>query len=188
MVAVYVKVCYFFFFPYRDDILFFMKAGMTTYERSLQECKIPVQPSLTSQKLAAKLILISDNRLERERIGQQLLASLCVTARISCPVLHVQNVLQVHEMRDGKLSSKIYGYYQCRNAGRGVVLEPEIFIYHRTAILGKPISGKVFLHTLLHEWCHHYDLAKLQLEKSYHTKGFYTRLRKLGDVLFKNAH
>jgi hypothetical protein len=39
------------------------------------------------------------------------------------------------------------------------------------------------LNTLLHEWTHHYDFHGLRLPRSYHTAGFFARLRALADAL-----
>ena len=58
-----------------------------------------------------------------------------------------------------------------------------IRIYHRTAVQQRVISSKVFLNTLLHEWVHHYDFHGLRLPRSYHTSGFFARLRALADAL-----
>jgi hypothetical protein len=58
-----------------------------------------------------------------------------------------------------------------------------IRIYHRTAVQQRVIAPKVFLNTLLHEWTHHYDFHGLRLPRSYHTAGFFARLRALADAL-----
>ena len=66
---------------------------------------------------------------------------------------------------------------------QGKVAWARIRIYHRTAVQQRVIAPKVFLNTLLHEWTHHYDFHGLRLPRSYHTAGFFARLRALADAL-----
>jgi hypothetical protein len=41
------------------------------------------------------------------------------------------------------------------------------------------VRPSAFLHTLLHEFCHHHDVEALKLLRSFHTAGFHARLRHL---------
>jgi hypothetical protein len=93
---------------------------------------------------------------------------------------------QLHTLQAHRLRSKTYGYYQCKHDRTGV-LASVIHIFHLTAVKQQVLSPLVFLETLLHEWCHHYDYATLRLGASPHTRGFYTRLRLLCDELFAYA-
>lgn len=52
-------------------------------------------------------------------------------------------------------------------------------VWLRTAVLGKVSSPRSFLSTLLHEFCHHLDCAKLEWAESFHTRGFYGRVDQL---------
>ncbi len=78
---------------------------------------------------------------------------------------------------------KTYGYYRFTPATETRPARARIRIYHRTAVQQKPISTKVFLNTVLHEWMHHYDFHGLRLARSYHTTGFFLRLRSLANSL-----
>jgi len=50
---------------------------------------------------------------------------------------------------------------------------------HRTPARGAVVKPGAFLNTLLHEFCHHHDAEALGLLRSFHTAGFYARLRDL---------
>jgi hypothetical protein len=56
-------------------------------------------------------------------------------------------------------------------------------VYSRTAKNQKYVAPKTFLRTLIHEWGHHYDKHKLRLKNTYHTKGFYGRIKTIYDQL-----
>ncbi len=56
-------------------------------------------------------------------------------------------------------------------------------VYSRTAKNQKYVAPKTFLRTLIHEWGHHYDKHKLGLSNTYHTKGFYERVKTIYDQL-----
>ena len=100
---------------------------------------------------------------------------------VACQVT-VADRPQVHQHDGRRLQSKTYGYYNC-SFRDGAVSGARIRIYHRTAVRQQVIAPKVFLNTVLHEWMHHYDFAALELDRSPHTAGFYTRLRVLADEL-----
>ncbi len=50
-----------------------------------------------------------------------------------------------------------------------------------------PVRPTAFLNTLLHEFGHHYDAERLGLLRSFHTAGFYARLRHLRDQIEAGA-
>ena len=52
-------------------------------------------------------------------------------------------------------------------------------ILNRTPARGDVVRSSAFLNTLLHEFCHHHDAEALGLENSFHTSGFYARIRHL---------
>ncbi len=54
---------------------------------------------------------------------------------------------------------------------------------NRTPARGDVVRASAFLNTLLHEFCHHYDAEALGLSRSFHTAGFYARLRHLRDQI-----
>jgi len=132
--------------------------------------------------LAMGIVDAGADHRERQRLARMLAGELSHLAGLPpCDVV-VADRAQVHEHDGRRLQSKTYGYYRCRLQA-GVVSGARIRIYHRTAVRQQVISSKVFLNTLLHEWVHHYDFAGLQLARSPHTSGFYTRLRWLAEQL-----
>jgi hypothetical protein len=58
-----------------------------------------------------------------------------------------------------------------------------IRIPNRTPARGDVVRPSAFLNTLLHEFCHHHDAEALRLSRSFHTAGFYARLRHLREQL-----
>jgi hypothetical protein len=66
-----------------------------------------------------------------------------------------------------KGSYELYGDYDFEHE--------RIRAWMRTAVHGRVTSFKGFLHTLLHEYCHHLDRKKLGFEETPHTRGFYAR-------------
>lgn len=87
-----------------------------------------------------------DSVSAREKNAQKLVDYLC--DKFKMPHCHViiSNKRQLHSLRSGKLSSK------------------------------KPVAINTMYDTLLHEFIHHYDMTKLKLSSSPHTKGFYMRI------------
>ncbi len=55
----------------------------------------------------------------------------------------------------------------------------KIRVWLKTAVRAQVSTPRSFLSTLLHEFCHHLDCAKLAWPGSYHTRGFYTRVDQL---------
>ena len=51
-----------------------------------------------------------------------------------------------------------------------------IRVWMRTAIRERVSSPRALLNTLLHEFCHHLDSARLAMPQSYHTRGFFWRI------------
>jgi len=58
-----------------------------------------------------------------------------------------------------------------------------IRVPNRTPARGHLVRPTAFLNTLLHEFCHHHDAEALGLLRSFHTAGFYARLRHLRDQI-----
>lgn len=125
-----------------------------------------------SKKEFHNLLNTNDNIAERNEKAQTLLNYLCYKFKIKPVQIIVHNKPQPHlSNQNGKLKSKIYGSY---NNGFSV-----INIYNLTAKRKQPISIKVFIDTLLHEFIHHYDYEKLNFTNSIHTAGFYKRITDL---------
>ncbi|MCE7743114.1 MAG: hypothetical protein GOP50_11755 [Candidatus Heimdallarchaeota archaeon] len=75
-----------------------------------------------------------------------------------------------------------YGVYKSRGEE---VKRHSISVYSRTAKTQKYVAPKTFLRTLIHEWGHHYDKYKLKISNTYHTKGFYDRIKTIYTELKK---
>ncbi len=67
-----------------------------------------------------------------------------------------------------------YGVYRSRGEDD---VKHSVSVYSRTAKTQKYVAPKTFLRTLIHEWGHHYDKYKLRINNTYHTKGFYDRIK-----------
>ena len=117
----------------------------------------------------------------RQAKGQALLDVLDEAAGLPLCKLTVADRPQKHRTRGGRLELKTYGYY--RIAWESMPRRGTIRIYNLTAIRQQVLAPKVFLETLLHEWVHHYDFTGLQLERSPHTSGFFSRIRDLAETL-----
>ncbi len=155
----------------------------SAYRRSQRATGAPVRPSPVARGLALRVLGAGADPGERERIGQHLLDELCRTAGLPDCRLVVADRPQVHRHDGRRLQSKTYGYYTFRADPQGGLAWARIRIYHRTAVQQRVITAKVFLNTLLHEWVHHSDFHGLKLPRSYHTAGFFKRLRALADAL-----
>jgi hypothetical protein len=154
-----------------------------SYRRSQRATGVPVRPTPIARGLAARVLGVGDDAADRERIAQHLVDELSREAGLPPCQVVVPDRPQVHRHDGRRLQSKTYGYYTYRLDGQGGVAWARIRIYHRTAVQQRVISAKVFLNTLLHEWLHHYDFHGLRLPRSYHTAGFFSRLRALADAL-----
>lgn len=162
--------------------MFGRRAPDAAYLRSQHVLTLAFRPTAVTRGLAMRIAAAPDDHRERRRLAQLLIDELDDVAGLPACQVTVADRPQVHEHDGRRLQSKTYGYYQCSSRG-GAVAQARIRIYHRTAVRQQVISPKVFLNTVLHEWMHHYDFAGLQLDRSPHTSGFYTRLRALAESL-----
>lgn len=139
-------------------------------------------------KLFARKILKSQNHIQRQTIGEDLLKSLSDDAKVSNVKLKISATRQWSKMRSGRIVAKLYGYYRPKTnppanvSSRRRQRAGYIYIQNLTSVYRKPVAAKTFLNTLLHEWLHHYETERLQLN-SIHTKGFYLRLSLLKNSL-----
>jgi hypothetical protein len=103
---------------------------------------------------------------ERLKYSNELLNYLCIKYKINTPQLVIIDRNQPNRSNGHKC-----GDY---NVNRYVIR-----IWNKTAKLGKEVSIKQFINTLLHEFMHHYDYKVLKLDNSIHSKGFYMRISDL---------
>jgi len=145
----------------------------SNYEKSNSVTSIDFVVSTRAKKYACKL-LKTKNALLRQKLGDALLDELADCSQIDIVNLKISSARQYHKKAGGRVVMRQYGYY--RPASK------YIYITNKTAVRGQILAPKTFLNTLLHEWMHHYDHCKLDLN-SIHTRGFYLRLNSLQDEI-----
>jgi hypothetical protein len=163
--------------------MFARRFSESSYRRSQAATGVPVRPTAIARGLTLRVLGAGEDAAERERIAQHLIDELSREVGLPPCQVVVPDRPQVHRHDGQRLQSKTYGYYTYRLDAQGKVAWARIRIYHRTAVQQRVIAPKVFLNTLLHEWTHHYDFHGLRLPRSYHTAGFFARLRALADAL-----
>ncbi|MFH1430574.1 MAG: hypothetical protein ABIG71_03580 [Candidatus Uhrbacteria bacterium] len=145
------------------------------YERSNKILQVDFRVSREARSIAKRLLEESAETGHRQLLAQELCDVLCDCAQIDIVRgVKISDANQYHKKRGGRTTFKQYGYYK-----------PDtryLYINNRTAVRGQLLAAKTFLDTLLHEWMHHYDYAKLQLD-SIHSRGFYARLKSLKEAL-----
>jgi hypothetical protein len=147
----------------------------SNYQRSKSITSIDFTPGDDARLLARRLLEESPETGHRTILAQALCDALCDAAEINIiRRVHISDVPQVHRKKNNRTVFKQYGYYQPD--------KQSLSINNRTAVRGQLLAAKTFLDTLLHEWMHHYDAVKLELD-SIHTSGFYARIRSLAQVL-----
>jgi hypothetical protein len=139
------------------------------YERSDALATMPLPPGEPIQALARALaaaMATEDVTLVR-RGGEALLAALSAFYRVPVPTLRVLGV-RPHKVTAGVCTYQLFGDY--------TPATQRIRVWMRTAIREHVSSPKALLNTLLHEFCHHLDSARLSMPQSYHTRGFFWRI------------
>jgi hypothetical protein len=99
--------------------------------------------------------------------GTALLEALSAFYDVPVPPLKVLGV-RPHKVTAGVCTYQLFGDYTPSTQ--------RIRVWMRTAIREKVSSPKALLNTLLHEFCHHLDCARLSMPQSYHTRGFFWRI------------
>jgi hypothetical protein len=106
------------------------------------------------------------------------------------PELVVPDAPQPHRRRGGRIVYSLQGDYRRRqplpghpSLARGGRPLGRIRVPHLTPARGSMVRASAFLNTLLHEFCHHHDAEALGLLRSFHTAGFYARLRHLKEQI-----
>jgi hypothetical protein len=135
---------------------------------------------------AARHVLAAPDAAARQAAGQRLLDLLAAATGIATPELVVPDAPQPHRRSGGRIVYSLQGEYRRRQPSHG---DPKVArggrplgrirVLHRTPARGAVVRPSAFLHTLLHEFCHHHDAEALGLLRSFHTAGFHARLRHL---------
>ena len=135
---------------------------------------------------AARAVLDASDAGLRQAAGQRLLDLLSAQTGIRTPELLVPDAHQPHRRKGSRIVYSLQGDYRRRqpspadpSVARGGKPLGRIRVPHRTPARGDMVRPSAFLHTLLHEFCHHHDAEGLGLLRSFHTAGFYARVRHL---------
>ena len=105
-----------------------------------------------------------------QRASNALIATLSQHFEVPAPPLVVLDV-QPHRTCEGVTTYKLYGDYTFETQ--------RIRVWLRTAIREKVSTPRSLLSTVVHEFCHHLDCARLAWPETPHTRGFYHRVDQL---------
>lgn len=149
----------------------FSRAEKKAYEISnkLFSVDFKVTPSMKRKVDDLAIWLSAGDKSKVRGATQAVIELLCAAARV--PAARLSLVDKAHaEFRGDKMVVKLHGF--CAPDGT-------ITLAYRTAVRRKVFAFKTYLNTLVHEFMHHYDHRRLQLGASFHTRGFYQRVRDL---------
>jgi hypothetical protein len=155
------------------------------YLKSNRIQALPIADPAGAREAARRLLQVHD-AVGRRLIGAGLLEILARETGIPAPELVVPDEHQPHRRSGGRIVFSLQGEYRRRNpspenplVARGGRPLGRIRVLNRTPARGDVVRPTAFLNTLLHEFCHHHDAEALGLLRSFHTGGFYARLRHL---------
>ena len=161
------------------------RTARADYRRSLKVTTLPL-PDPEAAACAALLVIEAEDADGRALAGQRLLDLLSAQTAIPTPELVVPDDRQPHRRKGTRIVYSLQGDYRRRQpspadpkVARGGKPLGRIRVPHRTPARGDVVKPGAFLHTLLHEFCHHHDAEALGLGRSFHTAGVYARLRDL---------
>ena len=145
------------------------EARRREYERSDALATMPLPPAEPVQALARALAeaMGQEEMTPVRSAGEALLDTLSAFYRVPAPTLRVLGV-RPHQVVKGVCTYQLFGDYTPSTQ--------RIRVWMRTAIRERVSSPRALLNTLLHEFCHHLDSARLSMPQSYHTRGFYWRI------------
>lgn len=119
------------------------------------------------------MAILNQDQEAVERSCRSLLDALAAKARVAPATLRLREAAAA-KFRGGRAVWKLYG--TCERDGT-------ITVSYRTAVQRKVFAYRTFLDTLVHEFLHHFDHHGLRLAASFHTSGFYRRVRTIVDQL-----
>ncbi len=159
------------------------------YQRSNRIRTLPLHDPEEAALAVERLLRVRD-ALSRRSLGADLLAVLAAQTGIGVPELVVPDEHQPHRRSGGRIVYSLQGDYRRRApspgdpaVARGGRPLGRIRVPNRTPARGDVVRPTAFLNTLLHEFCHHHDAERLGILHSFHTSGFYARLRHLRDQI-----
>jgi hypothetical protein len=149
----------------------FTRAEKEAYELSngIFSVDFRVTPSLRRKVEDLARWLAAGDRSQVRAATQAVLDLLCEAARVPRARLKLR-AAALARFRNGKAVGRLYG--ACDRDGT-------ITVALRTPVRRQVFAFKTYLDTLVHEFVHHYDHRRLQLAASFHTSGFYRRVRDL---------
>lgn len=149
----------------------FTRAEKKAYQvsNSLESVNFAVTPSMRRKVEDLALWLAEGDKSRVKAATQNVLDLLCAAAEVTPARLKLKDTAYA-KFRGGKAVWKLYG--TCERDGT-------ITVAFRTAVRRQVFAFKTFLNTVVHEFMHHYDAHKLILAASFHTSGFYRRVRDL---------
>jgi hypothetical protein len=163
------------------------------YTRSNRIRTLPLSDPEVAAWASQKLLNARD-ALSRRLLGSELLSVLAAQTGVAVPELVVPDEHQPHRRSGGRIVYSLQGDYRRRlpspedpRVARGGRPLGRIRVPNRTPARGDVVRPTAFLNTLLHEFCHHHDGEALGLVRSFHTSGFYARLRHLRDQIEAGA-
>jgi len=151
------------------------RAEQKAYEISnkLFSVDFKVTPTMKRKVDDLAIWLAAGDKSKVKGATQAVIDLLCAAARVPAARLSLVERAPA-EFRGDKLAVKVHGL--CAPDGT-------ITLAFRTAVRRQVFAFKTYLNTLVHEFMHHYDHRCLQLDASFHTRGFYQRVRDLVDQL-----
>ncbi len=138
--------------------------------------RLPGAPSLWPVVGALQLALREADRARVQRASAALASGVATGLGVRAPRVEVLAV------RPSWAGGELHGLYTLAPRRRALVQ-----VWMRTARHARPVAFRTFLRTLLHELCHHLDVAYLDLPRSFHTQGFFQRESSLFHQLVPEA-
>lgn len=155
------------------------------YDRSDALTSLPMAPHPALGEAAnAVVAALATRKPAVVRHAAQLLAEV-TNARLAQGLRRLPPAapaIKVLRTRPRKAGAEFHGLYTLYADGRS-----EIRVWMLTAARGEVVRPRTFLRTLLHELCHHFDMAMLGLPSSLHTLGFHARESSLVRVLERSG-
>src|SRR2546425_3140548 len=163
------------------------------YQRSNRIRTLPLSDP-EQAAIAAHRLLQTRDAIRRRALASELLAVLSTQTGVPVPDLVVPDEHQPHRRSGGRIVYSLQGDYRRRapsaddpTVARGGRPLGRIRVLNRTPARGDVVRPSAFLNTLLHEFCHHCDAERLGILHSFHTSGFYARIRHLPDQIEAGA-
>lgn len=140
---------------------------------SVAAVSFPIDHSVRAWAVEIEVGLAQEDRELVKRSSQALLDALCAVAQVPPATLTLKDAAYA-KFRGGRAVWKLYG--TCDRRG-------QITVAYKTAVQRKVFAYGTYLDTLVHEFMHHYDFHGLRLGSSFHTTGFYNRVRSVTQQL-----